>query len=112
MHNFEEIVVNGKYYYPANSHYNNDVTVICDRCYKSDLVSSIGYNNLDLCLKCADIVSGLIKRKEQSNEISQTPYYRDEPLTFMEQNIFKPDMKTKMRQDIFNTRKKMAQGNV
>lgn len=44
----------GTFYYPAWKHYGKHVTVICDRCNKSNLKSCLGYGNYDLCLSCAD----------------------------------------------------------
>ncbi len=48
----------GTFYYPAWKHYGHSTTeVVCDRCLKHNLSACIGYNDQDLCLKCADELS-------------------------------------------------------
>jgi hypothetical protein len=42
----------GTYYNPAEKHYDNGQTVICDRCYREKLDVCIGYEKYDLCLDC------------------------------------------------------------
>jgi hypothetical protein len=57
--NFKEVVQNGKFYCPASLHYNKEpqqVNIVCDRCQRNGLKCSIGYENVDLCMSCADIV--------------------------------------------------------
>ena len=61
---FADIVINGKYYKPANSRYAPNSSVICDRCKKSDLIACIGYMDQDLCLPCADQVSVIMERNK------------------------------------------------
>lgn len=123
MNKFEEIIKYGKFYFPANYHYMNNSKVICDRCYKSDIASSIGYGQLDLCLQCAEIVANQMKNKQDIISTTDTEDSGSH-LTFMEQSIFRPmsttNMEqnifrnnaelTKMMQNIYNTKKKMAQG--
>jgi len=54
VHDFISLMTHGQYYYPANSRYlPNDSIVQCDRCLRYNLKSCIGYLNLDLCLTCA-----------------------------------------------------------
>ncbi|ARF08932.1 hypothetical protein Catovirus_1_982 [Catovirus CTV1] len=122
MKNFEDIIKKGKYYYPANSHYMNDTKVICDRCFKNDITSSIGYDQLDLCLQCAEIVSNQMKNRElfvQSTKQKQ----KLETLTFMERSLFNPEVshrplmtggqvltKTNMEQAMFKPKTYMEQG--
>lgn len=62
----ENIYRYGKYYNPAKSHYpyNQNSIVNCDKCNKSNLPVCIGWNDLDLCLGCVDIIS---KRKDKFN---------------------------------------------
>ncbi len=43
----------GTYYNPAKKHYGRDVSVVCDRCSKSDLRVCIGTDTTDICLACA-----------------------------------------------------------
>jgi len=52
---FERIINNGVYYFPAWKHYGNqNLTVNCDRCNKSNLQACIGHGDIDLCLSCVD----------------------------------------------------------
>lgn len=50
----------GKYYVPANSHYNNTGDVSCDRCKTRNIKVCIGYGNTDLCMNCVDIISTIV----------------------------------------------------
>jgi len=47
---FINIYLKGNYYSPASSHYNNETSVVCDRCNKNDLDKSFGYLDNDLVL--------------------------------------------------------------
>lgn len=58
---FVDCILYGKYYYPASSHYNNDSIIQCDRCFRSNLHSCIGFENLDICLSCAQITESHMK---------------------------------------------------
>ncbi len=87
---YNKIIKNGKFYCPATSHYNNSNNIQCDRCYKNNLKTCIGYEEYDLCLECVDKITNI-------NEIESN-------LTYMEQNIFniKPiNRLTRMEQNIF-----------
>jgi hypothetical protein len=92
---FENIVKLGVYYYPANKHYaGNQISVVCDRCNKSNLVSCIGYKDKDLCLSCADMITQMIintpviiRRPERVTKMAQKSLIPS--LTFMENNIYK-----------------------
>ena len=97
-HNFQDVVLYGKFYYPASSHYGSHTTnVVCDRCGKTGLVSSIGYrDNMDLCLNCADIVTIILEdRKKTLIEYDEDRY---RPLTLMAQ----ASMRARMAQGMFN----------
>ena len=48
------VVDNGTYYYPAWKHYGKLVSVVCDRCGKSNLKACVGLGQLDLCMICID----------------------------------------------------------
>ena len=51
----------GKFYKPAWQHYDNkNTSVRCDRCKATDLFTCIGYEKMDLCLKCASEIETLI----------------------------------------------------
>lgn len=49
----QRIIRNGKYYYPATSHYPNATEVFCDSCNRGKLRAAIGWDSQDLCLSCA-----------------------------------------------------------
>ena len=52
---FKNIIKNGTFYNPAAKHYSQlFVNVVCDKCKKSNLDMSIGWENYDLCLSCAN----------------------------------------------------------
>lgn len=59
----KNILVNGKLYYPASNHYADNfkdpnlINVCCDFCNTSMLKISIGYNDKDICLSCADLIA-------------------------------------------------------
>ena len=63
------ILENGKFYYPAWTHYNTFITVICYKCEKSELKACIGYNKYVLCIKCVDELT-----KVYSYELSPDKY--------------------------------------
>lgn len=50
---FENCVRYGKYFYPAVAHYYPGSIVQCDKCLRTNLRASIGYQDIDLCLSCA-----------------------------------------------------------
>lgn len=52
--NYQKIVNNGSYYYPAWKHYGRVTTVVCDRCNKSGLKACIGFGQSDLCMICVE----------------------------------------------------------
>lgn len=55
---FTRVIDNGTYYYPAWRHYgSNHTDVVCDRCLKHNLTACIGYEEQDLCLRCADEIT-------------------------------------------------------
>ena len=57
MLTFEEallVVTRGHYSYPAYKRYINECTVKCDYCDKKNLPASIGFQQYDVCLSCAD----------------------------------------------------------
>jgi len=51
----EHTVAHGKFYYPAWKHYGRaSAAVVCDSCQRPNLAACIGYDNCDVCLRCAD----------------------------------------------------------
>ena len=49
---YNQIQKYGKLFDPANSHYDNDNGVECDRCKKTELKTCIGWKEHDLCMDC------------------------------------------------------------
>lgn len=68
----------GKFSHPANKRYGNQGTVNCDFCNLANLVACIGYEQYDICLKCADdilktpVTSISQLAREQSSQIAHT----------------------------------------
>lgn len=73
----EDVVLNGKYYNPAYSHYGYKTNVVCDRCKRTNLDICIGYKDQDLCFNCVDIINSLMTNKIVTNKIvkEDSPYY-------------------------------------
>src|SRR3990172_8672909 len=45
----------GTYYNPAGTHYSNPLAnCICDHCGTENLISCIGYSDIDVCLPCVE----------------------------------------------------------
>ena len=61
---FEKVIKLGTFFYPASKHYDRNVSVRCDRCFKTDLLSCVGFEQLDLCLVCVDSVSKILDNKK------------------------------------------------
>lgn len=93
---FKTIVQKGTYYFPANKHYAGYGHVICDRCSKTNIECSIGYQNLDMCMVCVDIISKQIANTTMSRN------QFDRPMTRMLQPQFDRPM-TRMLQEQFRT---------
>lgn len=91
---FVNICTKGKYYYPANEHYNNEGIVNCDRCRKTNLTDCFGYEDKDLCMQCHAIINISIGRDEDEGmcTLMEQEIFNnedsDETLTFMEQEFF------------------------
>ena len=103
----ERVAKEGKYYYPASSHYQPNSVVICDRCQSRGLIACIGLDikpdefnpeikQLDLCLECANELATAIKMKQTINERPKRP----EILTLMMQS----SMMTRMEQSMMRNR--------
>ena len=69
---FTDVVLKGSFYCPAYKHYNKNVTVTCDRCKKDNLPCCIGYGEMDLCLKCADMIAQSISPAGSIGTIKST----------------------------------------
>ena len=107
MSDFYDIIKNGNFYYPCNLRYGKNKRVICDRCYKTNLIASIGTLNKDLCLICADTIANQMNKKIMNTQSNQNEF-----MTLMHQSIYKtpymkqPDIeydqfKTRMEQSIY-----------
>jgi hypothetical protein len=109
MVNFEQIIKNGNFYFPAWTHYNkSDANVTCDRCRRTNLKCCIGYSEYDLCLDCTEDIVQILNKPIKTIQ----PRYESIIMTEMEQNFIKPSqIKTKMEQRMYNdnTITKMAQ---
>lgn len=87
--NLMDVFNNGKYYNPANAHYNYSGIVNCDRCNTSNIKVCIGYNDLDLCMQCVHYIS---KNVYDSSSVDTNPKVtKYPPLTLMEQNVYITD---------------------
>jgi len=109
---YNNVIKYGKFYYPATSHYPNSLNIQCDRCYKNDLQSCIGYEDIDLCLKCVDLLTNLKNTNQFEIQIPKEYKYLTEPryLTRMEQSMFKRfNNLTLMKQNMFNNLTYMKQ---
>lgn len=97
--NLMEIAKKGMYFCPAYKHYGQMTNVVCDRCNKTNLKACIGYNDKDLCLKCADSLTNMLIN--DSDNYKQVSIVRDFPvLTKMEQHKFVPLHTTMMMQNM------------
>lgn len=84
MKNYMTIIENGKFYYPASSHYthnshnshishnSHNSIVICDKCGKSNLIACIGYMSEDLCLACVDSLTISLNPSSRSSASSHS----------------------------------------
>ncbi len=125
---FFDVINHGKFFFPAWKHYGNpNADVRCDRCYKSGLRCSVGYQDKDLCLDCTEIVCDKNVSLLPKGPLNPHPQpimdpfsypgplnpHRQPPLpdpflpqrpypyvTRMAQDIFKPDL-TLMGQDMY-----------
>jgi hypothetical protein len=81
--NYQEIIREGKLYYPAWKHHSthgNNINVVCDRCSADNLNICIGYNKMDLCMRCSQIVANSNKNYKEpviQNQINIHDYFFD-----------------------------------
>ena len=57
---YENILKNGKIMYPQDN-----VNIVCDRCFKSNLTACISFEDKDLCLSC---VEKLTQKNNSNND--------------------------------------------
>jgi len=98
------ICKNGTYYNPAWKHYNMETNVVCDKCFRDNLVMCIGYKEYDLCLNCVQDISTISKQDTKSYMI-QTQFrpgcIKKQMTTNMLQNQFTTMRVTSMLQNQF-----------
>lgn len=99
---FINISQNGKYYYPATAHYKGIVSFVsCDRCDRSNLLASIGFEKYDLCMKCNSEVLQYINATKSDITVSHPKaavHYEDgdgdgyssDEITRMAQHMYRP----------------------
>lgn len=97
---------NGRYYNPAWKHYGRG-TVNCDRCKASNLKVCIGYKELDLCMRCVEIMSELIPNNDEQQVLTKMAQgiYRPETRIMMRQSTYEPFITTNMEQSIFKSKR-------
>ena len=104
---YNNIHKRGKYYNPANSHYNNDNGVECNRCKKTQLQTCIGWKEYDLCLDCVSSIDNIQNggfENKPSNTSIKTSVKKTSIKKFktrMLQRLFRRNMPRKMKQKIF-----------
>ena len=117
----------GKYYNPAWTHYRrDDANVSCDRCHRTQLKVSIGWDKYDLCMDCVDKLSMLYIQDVNPDPMTSTAtfmmqemYDYDSQLSKMSQGMYKesqgsklwpfstkPKPVTRMRQGMFKDKSK------
>jgi hypothetical protein len=85
MNKYAEVVKYGMY-----QSTNKNTNVTCDRCFRNNLIAFLNYKDIDLCLRCVDIVSvhntypkpnpnDFLVRMEQKiyNDYPYNKYYND-----------------------------------
>ena len=102
------VVKFGTFYNPASNHYANSLKVVCDRCKHNGLITCVGWQRFDLCLKCVEEVTTLDKTKDVSPKPSSGECTKMEQSQYastrMQQKQFVPSgqLKTLMRQNQFS----------
>jgi hypothetical protein len=110
---YELVLTRGVFYFPAWKHYGRpEISVKCDRCERTDLLTCVGHESTDLCLPCVEIVArwltgavGSIPRSPGSGGHPFTtamlqPMYGSPTVTLMLQPMFRPPA-TRMMDSMF-----------
>jgi len=118
----KEIMLNiskyGIYYNPASKHYNSNTNVVCDRCFKHNISTCIGWQTYDLCLVCVNTINNDFDKDfvptKPNKPVGHTVHmttnmmqgqFRDEPnhITKMLQHQYRkdPGVLTQMKQAQF-----------
>jgi hypothetical protein len=57
INKFNKILEYGTFFFPATKHYGTiGSSVQCDRCHRANLKACVGYENMDLCLNCVEVI--------------------------------------------------------
>jgi hypothetical protein len=107
------ILERGVFYFPAGAHYGNPVAVVtCDRCRRTNISASIGFDRYDYCLPCVEAVIAFVPANSITrHESVQMPRPSIQPTvapvvtamrqdmftTLMTQEMFRTDMGTRFR---------------
>jgi hypothetical protein len=62
MERFIQVYFYGTYHCPAESRYNCEDPVGCDKCLATNIRSCISYGNLDICLICMSEIEDFVIR--------------------------------------------------
>jgi hypothetical protein len=108
------ILERGVFYFPAGAHYGNPAAAVtCDRCRRTNISASIGFDRYDYCLPCVEAIIAIvpansITRQESlqmPRHVSPTVQPNIAPtVTAMRQDMFRPSSEsymTLMAQDLF-----------
>ena len=92
--NVEKIILNGKFYCPAYTHYGSNplMNIKCDSCFRNQLRVSVGYQDYDLCVNCVEHIAA--KMNFNINDIIGNNYKKN-PI------IFPTDYLTRMASTIY-----------
>ncbi len=72
---FEIVVENGNYYFPAWRHYgSSSVEVRCNKCFKHNLASCIGLENTDLCMTCVEVIANKLLKEQDLPPVLKPSY--------------------------------------
>lgn len=85
LNNFEATYLKGIYYNPANSKYEGNGQVNCDKCMKSNISSCISYSCTDLCLECCTLIEKEFSEKIKNKNKNDNKFFSVGGLTRMEQ---------------------------
>lgn len=109
----KQVVTYGTYYNPAWKHYGRITTVRCDRCHSNPIQSCIGFDKMDLCMKCMSEVEKSISPSSSipscfPSPSPYTPSGSGDLMTLMSQSQFgsfmqQSQFETKMEQSQFGT---------
>jgi hypothetical protein len=107
------ILERGMFYFPAGSHYGNPAAVVtCDRCRRTNISASVGFERYDYCLSCVEAVIAILPASSVTRQVSShlprptvqpsiapdlTAMRQDMYVTLMAQDLFRADLETRFR---------------